>query len=193
MGLHSNRRERTGHQYGIVTVVRPDPENQTGWIIHWRCCDRLQSVAASRVRDLEKSPVTRCQTCQRHNQAVSPATLAQRARDKQLRDARQAAEAAPPEGVHIPGSGFWPALKGPFGRLYQNGHESIPSTPAECQRVRRHLTPEDHADIHRLYRDGQSNRQIAETLGFAKDTVNRVILQMHGRRRGRPSTVPANP
>lgn len=130
MGLHANRIDRTGHQYGCVTVLGPNPDYPSGWIIHWTCCDRTQQVKPDRIRDLAKYPPKRCLHCSREERRNDPEYQeSMRVRELARLAAKRAAEEAPPEGLHVtgtgPGCGWWPVLKGPFGRINQSGHETV--------------------------------------------------------------------
>lgn len=140
----SIRINRTGDKYGSATVVGPDSLS-SDWIIHWGCCGRVVPMDMEQVRSLARKHPQRCILCvtgkdtgPERSAAYLAKLAAAKARRAAAKDAERKASlairdainlaqdaCADQAGVHIPGRGFWPVLTGPFGRLYQNGHESL--------------------------------------------------------------------
>ena len=111
----TRRIDRTGHQYGGVSVVGIDPLNRRRWVIRYDCCGKEQSITAERCNYLAYAPPERCRWCDAEAKRI------------------QASLAAPepePEDVDLRGGvraagAWWPVLKQPFGRLHQSGHETV--------------------------------------------------------------------
>jgi hypothetical protein len=132
--MATQRQDRTGAQYGAVTVLGTDPDNQRLWRVRWGCCGREQSVTPERCRGMDRTSPMRCITCVRREDSEDEAySESRQAREKErMRQKRIAAkllenhpeERNACEGVTVPGWGFVPVLTGPFGRLNATGYEA---------------------------------------------------------------------
>ena len=132
--MGTKRQDRTGAQYGSVTVLGIDPDNQRLWRVRWGCCGKEQSVSPERCRGMDKTAPKRCTQCVRREHSEDEAYSASREateRDR-MREKRAAAkllenhpeERDTREGITVPGWGFVPALTGAFGRLNATGFEA---------------------------------------------------------------------
>ena len=63
---HRDRKDRTGDQYGVATVVGMDPVDPVRWLIRFECCGDIKSLSAERCGHLKRNPTKRCESCNRH-------------------------------------------------------------------------------------------------------------------------------
>jgi hypothetical protein len=132
MGTH--RRNRTGDKYGIFRVTGLDPDDPNLWGGIWGCCGRYQAMTVDRCGALSRQLPKRCIRCVRQKDSEDEAySEGRQARERERMRAKRAAaklaknhpeERHDHEGVIVPGWGYVPALRGDFGRLNANGHET---------------------------------------------------------------------
>ena len=125
--MATQRTDRTGQTHGALHVLALSVHNGRQWWVRWECCGRGELLDSMVISYAVKKPPACCKACAKIPAADRPPaepTPKPKPRPKPTvkeslsvrRQTAQAMEAArAQEGIHIPGRGWWPVLRGPMG------------------------------------------------------------------------------
>ena len=132
--MATQRTDRTGQTHGALHVLALSVHNGRQWWVRWECCGRGELLDSMVISHSAKHPPACCKVCAKIPAADRPPaepTPKPKPRPKPTvkeslsvrRQTAQAMEAArAQEGIHIPGRGWWPVLRGPMGPRHGTGY-----------------------------------------------------------------------